>query len=75
MLGRAGDEHQSGRTGGQRLLSRILDERLIDDGHHFLGAGLGRGQEPRTATGHWKHGRTNLELGHAQASLRYERPL
>jgi hypothetical protein len=55
-LGRARDEHQAARTGGQRLFHRVLDQRLVDDGQHFLGAGLGGRQEPRAPARDRKNG-------------------
>ena len=50
-LGSAGDEHQALRAGGQRLLDRVLDQRLVDHRQHLLRAGLGGRQEARTAPG------------------------
>ena len=46
-LGAAGHEDELLDAGGLRLLDRVLDERLVDDGQHLLGHRLGRGQEPR----------------------------
>ena len=37
-LGTAGDEHQLGRTGRNRFLHRVLDQWLIYDRQHLLGA-------------------------------------
>ena len=43
-------------TGGNRLLHRVLDQRLVDDRQHFLGAGLGRRQEAGPQPRHREHG-------------------
>ena len=43
-LGRAGDEHQAARAGGQRLFHRILNEWFVDDGQHLLGLALVAGR-------------------------------
>ena len=50
------------RAGGQRLLHRVLDERLVDDRQHLLRARLGGGQEARAAPGHRKHGGADHRL-------------
>src|SRR6202030_3022820 len=50
-LGTAGDEHQCVGAGGERLVDRILNERLVDDREHFLRAGPGDGEESRAASG------------------------
>ena len=55
-LGAAGDEDHVGDAGGDRLFDRILDQRLVDDRQHFLGAGLGRRQETRSQAGDRKYG-------------------
>ena len=39
---------------GIGFLHRILNQRLVDDGQHFLGLRLGGGQETRPQTGHGK---------------------
>ncbi len=49
-LGGAGDEHQLARTGQQRLLHCVLDQRLVHHRQHFLGAGLGGGQKSGAAS-------------------------
>jgi hypothetical protein len=54
-LGTAGDEDHVGDAGGHRLLDRILDQRLVHDGHHFLRAGLGCRQETGAQAGDGKH--------------------
>ena len=51
----ARDEHQLGNAGGDRLFNRILDQRLVDDRQHFLGARLGCRQEPRPQSRHRKY--------------------
>ena len=61
-LGRAGDEHQAARTGGQRLFHRILNEWLVDDGQHLLGAGLGGRQEAGSSTGNRENGDVDAAL-------------
>src|ERR1700683_3250396 len=64
-LGRAGDEHQPPGTGGQRLIDRVLDQRLVDDRQHFLWTGLGRRQEACAASGYREHRGPNLCYSHA----------
>jgi hypothetical protein len=54
-LGTAGNEYQRIGAGGQRLIDRILNQRLVDDRQHFLGARLGDGQEPGAASGDGKY--------------------
>ena len=44
----SGDENQVLNAGLACLVDDILDDRLVDDGQHFLGHGLRRGQEPCT---------------------------
>ena len=51
----AGDEHQRLGARRQRLVHRILNQRLVDDRQHFLRARLGDGQKSRAAPGHWKY--------------------
>ena len=61
----AGDEDQLAGARSERLLRGVLDQRLVDDGQHFLRAGLGRRQEARAAPCHRKHRRSDLlRLGH-----------
>ena len=62
-LGTAGHEHEVRGTGLQGLLGGVLDQRLVDDGQHFLRRRLGRGQEARAAAGHGKYGSTDRSLG------------
>jgi hypothetical protein len=50
-LGSTGDEHQALGARSERLLDRILDQRLIDHRQHLFRAGLGGRQEARTAPG------------------------
>jgi len=52
-LGTTGDEDHVGDAGSHRLLHRILDQRLVHDGHHLFGLALvaGRKRVPRPATG------------------------
>ena len=54
-LGAAGDEHQRIRAGGQRFVDRVLNERFVDDGEHFLGARLGDRKESRAAAGNGEY--------------------
>jgi hypothetical protein len=44
-LGAADDEDQIGDARRHGRFRRVLDQRLVDDGQHFLGIGLGGGQE------------------------------
>ncbi|MNY74992.1 hypothetical protein D3C86_2141580 [compost metagenome] len=39
----AGDEDHVGDAGRDGLLHRVLDQRLVDDGQHFLRLRLGGG--------------------------------
>ena len=55
-LGRTGDEHQAPGAGRERLFHRILNEWLVDDGQHFLGAGLGGREEAGSSSGDRKNG-------------------
>jgi hypothetical protein len=50
-LAAAGDEDQLLDAGRDGLLGRVLDQRLVDDGQHFLGIGLGGGQEAGAQAG------------------------
>ena len=67
-LGGAGNEHQARGAGLQRLFGGVLDQRLVHDGQHLLGARLGGGQKAGAATGHREDCSANLELAHALAS-------
>ena len=51
----AGHEDEMLDAGLARLVDDILDDRLVDDGQHLLGNGLGRRQEARAETGDRKH--------------------
>ncbi len=42
--------------GRARFLDRILDQRLVHDGKHFLGRRLGSGQKPGAKAGDGQHG-------------------
>ena len=55
-LAAAGDEDHVGDARGDRLLHRVLDERLVDDRQHLLRRGLGRRQEARAEAGDGKDG-------------------
>src|SRR5439155_740830 len=50
-LAAAGDDDDLLQPRRHRLLDDVLDGRLVDEGQHLLGLGLGRGQEPRAETG------------------------
>src|SRR3569623_1053295 len=63
-LAATGDEDQFGDAGGDGLLGRVLDQRLVDDGQHLFGVGLSDGQKARAHTGHGENGFAQL-LGHA----------
>ena len=56
VLRAAGNEHQGFNAGFQRLLHRILDQRLVDDGQHLFRNGLGRRQEPGAQPRNRKNG-------------------
>ncbi len=49
-LAAAGDEDQFLDPGGAGLFDGVLDQRLVDDGQHFLRHRLGGGQETRAET-------------------------
>ena len=57
-FGAPGDKDQLGGTGIQRLLDRVLNQRLVDDRQHFLRASLGRRQESSSPARYRKHGRS-----------------
>src|SRR5262249_55199076 len=64
-----GDEHHVLDAGGDGLLDRVLNERLVDDGHHLLRARLGRRQEPaphpgyrEDRLGHFLHASESLKI-------------
>ena len=52
----AGDEDHVGDAGRDRLLHRVLDQRLVDDRQHLLRAGLGGRQEAGAHTRDRKYG-------------------
>ena len=62
-LGCPGYEDQLGRTCGDGLLDRVLDQRLVDDGEHFLGTRLGCRQKTGAPACHRKYG-CSYSLGH-----------
>src|SRR5208337_5331897 len=51
------------------FFNRILHQRLIHDGEHFLGLRFGGGQEPRAKTGNRQNRFTNL---HEHLSLSHD---
>src|SRR5262245_29375125 len=61
-LRRTGDEHEPARPRGQRFFDGVLNEWFVDDGQHFLGAGLRRRKEPGAASGNGKHCNVDLVL-------------
>jgi hypothetical protein len=61
-LGGTRDEHEAARTGPERLLHGVLDERLVDDRQHLLGTCLGGGEKAGAPPCHGKHCRTDRRL-------------
>ena len=51
VLAAAGDDDDAGEARGHRLLDDVLDDRLVDEGQHLLGLGLGGGQEAGAEAG------------------------
>lgn len=54
-----GNENQVGDAGGHGFFDGVLDQRLVDDGQHFLGHRLGGGQEARAHAGDGENGFTD----------------
>ena len=54
-----GDEDEMLDAGLARFVDDVLDQRPVDHRQHFLGHGLGGGQEPGTKPGHGKHSFAN----------------
>src|SRR3977135_3646065 len=52
----AGDEDEMFDAGFPCLIDHILDQRLVDDGQHFLRHCLGGGQDAGAETGDRKNG-------------------
>ena len=52
----AGDEYQGVGAGRQRFIDRILNQRLVHDGKHFLRTCLGDRKKSRAASGNGKYG-------------------
>ncbi len=53
----------------QRLVDDVLDQRPVDHGQHFLGHGLGRGQEAGAETGDREYSFADFHRGQSfQAS-------
>ena len=52
----AGDEDEMLDAGLARLVHHMLDQRPVDHRQHFLGHGLGRGQEAGAKPRHGEHG-------------------
>ena len=44
-LAAGGDDDDLGAAGGDSLLNAVLDEGLVDEAKHLLGASLGGGEE------------------------------
>src|ERR1700730_9469426 len=55
----AGDEDEMLDPGFARLVDRVLDQRPVHDGQHFLGHRLGGRQEPGAETGDREDGFTD----------------
>jgi hypothetical protein len=51
-----GDEDEMLDPGGARLVDHVLYDRAIDDGQHFLGDGLRRGEKAGPEAGDGKYG-------------------
>src|SRR5699024_7994751 len=58
----AGDHEDVAEVGIDGLFDDVLDRRLVDDGEHLLGGGLGRGEETGSQTGDGDHGLANGAL-------------
>ena len=56
----AGDEDEMFDAGLPGLVDHILDQRLVDDGQHFLGHRLGGGQDAGAEAGDRKNGFTDF---------------
>ena len=54
-----GDKYQGVATRGNCLIHRVLDQRPIHDRQHFLGDGLGGGQESSPKAGNRKYSSTH----------------
>ncbi len=52
----AGDEHEVLDAGFARLVDHVLDQRLVDDGQHFLRHRLGGGQDAGAEAGDGEDG-------------------
>ncbi len=59
-LAAAGHETELFDSRRPRFFDRVLDQRLVDHGQHFLRDRLGGGQETRAETGDGKNGFTQL---------------
>ena len=59
----AGDEDEMLDAGLARLVDHVLDQRPVDHRQHFLGHGLGGGQEAGAEPGNGKNGLA--DMGHA----------
>src|SRR5574340_518033 len=49
-------------AGGNGLLDRVLDDRLVDERQHLLRLRLGRGKEARTPAGGGEHGLSDAHV-------------
>ena len=65
VLAAAGDEDHLLDAGLERLLDRILDQRLVDDRQHLLGHRLGGGQEAGAEAPHREYGLAQLGDHHS----------
>src|SRR5699024_7001738 len=57
-----GDHEDIAEAGIDGLFDDVLDRRLVDDGEHLLGGGLGRRKESGSQTGDGDHGLANGTL-------------
>ena len=68
----AGDEDEMLDAGRHRLVDHVLDQRTVNHRQHFLGHGLGRGEEPRAEPCHGEHGFTDTR-SHAKPLVNVKR--
>ena len=60
----ARDKDQMFNASVARLVNHDLDQRTVNHRQHFLGHGLGGGEEPGAKTGDWKNGFANGSVDH-----------
>ena len=68
----AGHEDDVFDAGGASFLDGVLDQRLVDQGQHLLGDGLGRRQEPGAQSGNRENRFTHCFTHGCLFSLRVE---